>query len=174
MLEGTMIVAGELAPTARRATPRIDPALRRARTLRPYRRRTRRRDRRWAGEVAVIDLTMDGAAVTETGRAALQAAGVPPRASEQAGLLPSLPRLERAQAHIAGQLGAALLDRAMTTGLVRRRKGCRVLDVADGGEIDVLCRLGSARSLADPFLALRTEAALGHWSFENAEFCNRA
>lgn len=77
MLEGTMIVAGELAPTARRATPRIDPALRRARTLRPYRRRTRRRDRRWAGEVAVIDLTMDGAAVTETGRAALQAAGVP-------------------------------------------------------------------------------------------------
>jgi hypothetical protein len=138
MLEGTMIVAGELAPTARRATPRIDPALRRARTLRPYRRRTRRRDRRWAGEVAVIDLTIDGAAVTETGRAALQAAGVP----EQAGLLPSLPRLEQAQAHIAGQLGAALLDRAMTTGLVRRRKGCRVLDVADGGEIDVLCRLG--------------------------------
>jgi DNA-binding transcriptional ArsR family regulator len=32
MLEGIMVVAGELAPTARRATPRIDPALRRART----------------------------------------------------------------------------------------------------------------------------------------------
>ena len=32
MLEGIMVVAGELAPTTRRATPRIDPALRRART----------------------------------------------------------------------------------------------------------------------------------------------
>jgi hypothetical protein len=27
MLEGIMVVAGELAPTTRRATPRIDPAL---------------------------------------------------------------------------------------------------------------------------------------------------
>src|SRR5580692_344465 len=32
MLEGIMVVAGELAPTIPRATPRVDPALRRART----------------------------------------------------------------------------------------------------------------------------------------------
>ena len=32
MLEGIMVVAGELAPTIPPATPRIDPALRRART----------------------------------------------------------------------------------------------------------------------------------------------
>ena len=122
MLEGTMIVAGELAPTARRATPRIDPALRRARTLRPYRRRTRRRDRRWASEVAVIDLTMDGAAVTETGRAALQAAGIPLGAGRQSKRVYCRLCLDWSEPrpHIAGQLGAVLLDRAMTTGLVRR------------------------------------------------------
>jgi DNA-binding transcriptional ArsR family regulator len=78
MLEGIMVVAGELAPTARRATPRIDPALRRARTCYDH----------MAGELGVaiahglvesgvIDLTADGAAVTEAGRAALQAASIP-------------------------------------------------------------------------------------------------
>ena len=72
MLEGIMVVAGELAPTTRRATPRIDPALRRARTCYDH----------IAGELGVaiadglvqlgvVDLTIDGAAVTETGRAAL-------------------------------------------------------------------------------------------------------
>lgn len=39
----------------------------------------------------------------------------------------------------------------MTTGLVRRRKGCRVLDVADGGEIDVLCRLGVSEATRRSF-----------------------
>ena len=92
----------------------------------------------------VIDLTMDGAAVTETGRAALQAAGIPLGAGRQSKRVYCRLCLDWSERrpHIAGQLGAALLDRAMTTGLVRRRKGCRVLDVADGGEIDVLCRLG--------------------------------
>jgi hypothetical protein len=32
MLKGIMVVAGDLEPTARLATPRIDPALRRAQT----------------------------------------------------------------------------------------------------------------------------------------------
>jgi DNA-binding transcriptional ArsR family regulator len=70
MLEGIMVVAGELAPTIPRATPRIDPALRRARTCYDH----------IAGELGVaiadglvrlgvVDLTVDGAAVTEAGRA---------------------------------------------------------------------------------------------------------
>jgi hypothetical protein len=45
-------------------------------------------------------------------------------------------------------LGAALLDRALATGLVRRRKGSRVLDIS-GHDTDALHRLGFERS-ADP------------------------
>jgi hypothetical protein len=59
-----MVVAGDLERTARRATPRIDPELRRARTCHDH----------IAGELGVaiadglvrlqvIDLTVDGAAV---------------------------------------------------------------------------------------------------------------
>jgi DNA-binding transcriptional ArsR family regulator len=77
MLEDIMVVAGELGPTTHRAPPRIDPALRRARTCYEH----------IAGELGVeiadglvqlgvVDLTIDGAAVTETGRAALHAAGI--------------------------------------------------------------------------------------------------
>jgi DNA-binding transcriptional ArsR family regulator len=151
MLEGIMVVAGELAPTARRATPRIDPALRRARTCYDQ----------MAGELGVviadglvesgvIDLTADGAAVTEAGRAALQAAGIPldePHRSRRVYCRPCLDWSER-RPHIAGMLGAALLDRALATGLVRRRKGSRVLDIS-GHDTDALHRLGFERS-ADP------------------------
>jgi hypothetical protein len=138
-----MIVAGELAPTARPATPRIDPALRRARACYDH----------IAGAlgVAIADglvrlhvIDLRRAAATETGRAALQAAGIPLGAGRQSKRVYCRPCLDwsKRRPHIAGQLGAALPDRAMTTGLVRRRKGCRVLDAADGREIDVLCRLG--------------------------------
>ena len=95
------------------------------------------------GLVRVIDLTMDGAAVTETGRAALQAAGIPLGAGRQSKRVYCRLCLDWSERrpHSPVNSVAALLDRAMTTGPVRRRKGCRVLDVADGGEIDVLCRL---------------------------------
>ena len=145
MLEGIMVVAGELAPTTRRATPRIDPALRRARTCYDH----------IVGELGVaiadglvelgaIDLAVDGAGVTETGRATLHAAGIRvdgPRRSKRVYCRPCLDWSER-RPHIAGVLGAALLDRALATGLVRRRQGSRVLDVSAGNGTDVLRRLG--------------------------------
>lgn len=145
MLEGIMVVAGELAPTTRRATPRIDPALRRARTCYDH----------IAGELGVaiadrlvesgvIDLTADGAAVTETGRVALLAAGIQldrPRRNKRVYCRPCLDWSER-RPHIAGMLGAALLERALAVGLVRRRKGSRVLDISGGHDTDALHRLG--------------------------------
>jgi hypothetical protein len=94
-------------------------------------------------ESGVIDLTADGAAVTEAGRAALQAAGIPldePRRGKRVYCRPCLDWSER-RPHIAGMLGAALLDRALATGLVRRRKGSRVLDIS-GHDTDALRRLG--------------------------------
>jgi hypothetical protein len=140
MLEGIMVVAGEIAPTARRATPRIDPALRRARTC---------CDHMVAiadglVESGVIDLTADGAAVTDAGRAALHAAGIPldePRRSKRVYCRPCLDWSER-RPHIAGMLGAALLEPALAIGLVRRRKGSRVLDISGGHDTDALHRLG--------------------------------
>src|SRR3984957_16252900 len=74
MLEGIMTFASERAPNVRRATPRIDPALRRARTCYDH----------IAGELGVaiadrlialgaVQLAADSAIVTETGRAALRA-----------------------------------------------------------------------------------------------------
>ncbi len=145
MLEGIMVVAGELAPTTPRATPRIDPALRRACTCYDH----------IAGELGVtiadglvqsgaVDLTVDGAAVIERGRAALHAAGIQldgPRQSKRVYCRPCLDWSER-RPHIAGLLGAALLERALAIGLVRRRKGSRVLDISGGHETDVLRRLG--------------------------------
>jgi DNA-binding transcriptional ArsR family regulator len=144
MLEGIMVVAGELAPTTRRATPRIDPALRRALTCYDH----------LAGELGVAiadglvesgvtDLTADGAAVTEAGRAALQAAGIPidePPRSKRVYCRPCLDWSER-RPHIAGMLGAALLERVLAIGLVRRRKDSRVLDIS-GHDTDALHQLG--------------------------------
>jgi DNA-binding transcriptional ArsR family regulator len=144
MLEGIMVVAGELTPTTSRAPPRIDPALRRARTCYDH----------IAGELGVaiadglvqlgvVDLTIDGAAVTETGRAALRAAGIQldgPRRGKRVYCRPCLDWSQR-RPHIAGLLGAALLERALAIGLVRRRKGSRVLDIS-GHDADALHRLG--------------------------------
>ena len=43
--------------------------------------------------------------------------------------------------HIAGMLGAALLERALAIVLVRRRKGSRALDIS-GHDANALRRLG--------------------------------
>jgi DNA-binding transcriptional ArsR family regulator len=162
MLEGIMVVAGELAPTIPRATPRVDPALRRARTCYDH----------IAGELGVeiadglvqlgvVDLTVDGAAVTETGRAALQAAGIQldgPRRNKRVYCRPCLDWSER-RPHIAGALGAALLERALAIGLVRRRKGSRALDVSGGHDMDALHRLGFDGRPVGPPLVLTPDSA---------------
>jgi hypothetical protein len=51
-------------------------------------------------------------------------------------------------------LGAALLDRALATGLVRRRKGSRVLDIS-GHDADALRRLGFDRAADRPSSRLK-------------------
>jgi DNA-binding transcriptional ArsR family regulator len=141
MLEGIMVVAAA-SVAAGRATPRIDAALRRARTCYDH----------LAGELGVaiadaliareaIDFSNEGATVTEKGRALLSAAGIP---LEQPGrrlyCRPCLDWSER-RPHLAGVLGAALLERALKNGLVKRRDGSRALDV-NGSESYVLRRLG--------------------------------
>jgi DNA-binding transcriptional ArsR family regulator len=145
MLEGIMVVAAEPGLVGRTTTARIDPALRRARTCYDH----------LAGELGVaiadaliareaIDISNEGATVTERGCALLTAAGIP---LEQPGrrlyCRPCLDWSER-RPHLAGVLGAALLERALKKGLVRRRDGSRALDV-NGTADDVLRRLGLCR-----------------------------
>jgi DNA-binding transcriptional ArsR family regulator len=137
MLEGIMVVAAEPLP----ATRRIDPALRRARTCYDH----------LAGELGVaiadaliargvIDFSNDGATVTDKGRALLSAAAI---SVEQPGrrpyCRPCLDWSER-RPHLAGVLGAALLERALKKRLVRRREGSRALHM-NGTKGDVLRRL---------------------------------
>lgn len=142
MLEDIMVVAAEPAPELRRATPRIDPALRRARTCYDH----------LAGElgVALADaliecgvIERDGEGVTEPGRGLLSEAGIAlvgPDGSRRAYCRPCLDWTER-RPHIGGVLGAALLTRALELGLVRRRDGTRALDVLVSDEA-ILSRLG--------------------------------
>lgn len=144
MLEGIMVVAGEPRPAPHRATTRINEGLRRARTCYDH----------LAGELGVyiadalvtrgiVELTDEGAAVTEAGRSILSSAGIPiegSRRNRRAYCRPCLDWSER-RPHLAGALGAALLQRALATGLVRRHEGSRALDVVGlpGG---FLSRLG--------------------------------
>ena len=148
MLEGIMVVAGELAPTTRRATPRIDPALRRARTCYDH----------IAGELGVaiadalvargaVELSDDGAMITAAGRALFSAAAFPLNGGAGKRRLYCRPCLDWSERrpHLAGLLGKSLLDRALQTKLVRRREGSRALAVKQW-PIDVLQRLDWAKS----------------------------
>lgn len=145
MLEGIMVVAAEPPTAARRATPRIDPALRQARTCYDH----------LAGELGValadaligcriIDLTAEGATVTRAGRAMLAAADIPLegiRRSRRIYCRPCLDWSER-RPHLAGVLGAALLDRALAVGLVQRQEGTRALTILNRSCKDLLHILG--------------------------------
>jgi hypothetical protein len=51
-------------------------------------------------------------------------------------------------------LGAALLERALAIGLVRRRKGSRVLDIS-GHDTDALHRLGFGGAAGRPSSRLK-------------------
>jgi DNA-binding transcriptional ArsR family regulator len=144
MLEGIMTFASERATNVRRATPRIDPALRRARTCYDH----------IAGELGVaiadrliatsmVALAADSAVLTDVGRLSLRDAGVLVDScdnSRRPGCRPCLDWSER-RPHLAGALGAAILEHALRSGSVQRCKGSRALDVA--GEIpNVLVKLG--------------------------------
>jgi DNA-binding transcriptional ArsR family regulator len=144
MLEGLMTFASDRGKESRRATPRIDPALRRARTCYDH----------IAGELGVaimdrlvatgiVELTVDSAIVTNAGHLKLQDAGfsiVPLPESRRPGCRPCLDWSER-RPHLAGVLGISILDRALHSGLVNKCEGNRALTLA--GDIpDIVFRLG--------------------------------
>jgi hypothetical protein len=129
MLEGIMVVAGELTPTTSRATP----ALRRTRTCYDH----------IAGELGVaiadalvargaVELSDEAAMITAAGRALFSAAAFPLNGGSGKRRLYCRPCLDWSERrpHLAGVLGKSLLDRALQTKLVRRREGSRALDVA--------------------------------------------
>ncbi|QGY04924.1 helix-turn-helix transcriptional regulator [Methylobacterium mesophilicum SR1.6/6] len=136
MLEGIMVVADEPGPDAPRATPRIDPALRRARTCYDH----------LAGRLGVeiadalvarglIVLGDEAGAATEAGQAWLAAFGVP---IEPAGRTrrvfcrPCLDWSER-RPHLAGRLGAALCRRCEELGWITRARDGRAVGVTEAG-----------------------------------------
>lgn len=130
MLEGIVVVAAEPAPASKRATPRIDPALRRARTCYDH----------IASELGVaitdalvarraVELSDEGATVTAAGRALFSAAAFPLNSGAGNRRLYCRPCLDWSERrpHLAGVLGKALLERALETNLVRQREGSRAL-----------------------------------------------
>ena len=135
MLEGIMVVAVEPAP-GRRATPRVDPALREARTCYDH----------LAGRLGValadalvargaVVLTQEAGEVTESGRALLQAFGIPVDAAQRTRRLYCRPCLDWSERrpHLAGVLGAALLERALELGWIVRQSGGRAVEVTAKG-----------------------------------------
>jgi DNA-binding transcriptional ArsR family regulator len=135
MLEGLMVVAAP-PPSGRRATPRVPPALRDARTCYDH----------LAGRLGValadalvargaVVLTDEAGEVTDSGRALLQVFGVAvdePRRTRRLYCRPCLDWTER-RPHLAGVLGAALLDRALDLGWIARRPAARAVDVTIKG-----------------------------------------
>ncbi len=130
MLEGIMVVAVEPAP-GRRATPRVDPALREARTCYDH----------LAGRLGValadalvargaVVLTEEAGEVTESGRALIQAFGIPVDAAQRTRRLYCRPCLDWSERrpHLAGVLGAALLERALELGWIVRQSGGRAVE----------------------------------------------
>ena len=135
MLEGIMLVAVEPGPR-NRATPRVDPVLREARTCYDH----------LAGHLGValadtlvasgaVVLTDEAGEVTEAGHALLRTFGVPavpPRRTRRLYCRPCLDWSER-RPHLAGVLGAALLDRTLELGWIARAKEGRAVNVTQKG-----------------------------------------
>jgi DNA-binding transcriptional ArsR family regulator len=144
MLEAIMIVATDKAPR-RRATPRIDPALREARTCYDH----------LAGRLGValadalvangaVVLAEDSGEVTEAGRSLLQSFGILLGGSRPTRRLYCRPCLDWSERrpHLAGVLGAALLDRSLALGWIERAKDGRAVTVTGRGRRGFEERLG--------------------------------
>ena len=146
MLEAVMVVAGGAAVAPRRrATPSIAPALREARTCYDH----------LAGRLGValadalaqrgaVVLTPDGGEVTPAGRAFLEGLGVDVAAhkgTRRALCRPCLDWSER-RSHIAGALGAALLERTLELGWIRRAPDGRAVTVTPHGRLALGERFG--------------------------------
>lgn len=140
MIESVMLVAGGIALSRppRRVGPK-DAALRHARTCYDH----------LAGHLGVsiadalracgaVEIAGDAAALTETGRARMQALGIlaPDRDmhSTRPVCRPCLDWSER-RPHLAGVLGAAICTHALDHGWIRRRAGTRALEITPAGRI---------------------------------------
>ncbi|MBA3776093.1 MAG: transcriptional regulator, partial [Betaproteobacteria bacterium] len=131
-LEAVMVLAAQSAPSAR-AEPRIDPALRRARTCYDH----------IAGElgVAITDalvserylvLDHDAGEITPEGVAFFNGLGVdfapPPSGTRRVFCRPCLDWSER-RPHLAGYAGAALATYCLDRGLLKRQRHGRALTI---------------------------------------------
>lgn len=138
MLEGMMVVANgaEASAPRRRATPRIDPALRQARTCYDH----------LAGRLGValsdalvangsVVLGDEAGEVTETGRAFLARFGIAPEAPGPTRRLFCRPCLDWSERrpHLAGVLGAALCRRCGELGWIRRGRDSRAVAITAEG-----------------------------------------
>jgi DNA-binding transcriptional ArsR family regulator len=145
LLESIMTFASDPRGRKKRATPRIDPALRRARTCYDH----------IAGELGVaiadrlaetrlVELSADVCVITDTGFGTLKRIGIAStelfKSSRRPACRVCLDWSER-RPHLSGMLGAAILNRALQLELVKRRHGSRALSV-EGEFSKVLSRLG--------------------------------
>jgi DNA-binding transcriptional ArsR family regulator len=150
MLEGILVVAAGADPRRRAPVPRIDPALRAARTCYDH----------LAGRLGVgladaligqgaLALTPEAGEVTEAGQELLASFGIAtcaPRQSRRLYCRPCLDWSER-RCHIAGVLGAALLQRCLELGWIDRAMEGRIVTVTAKG------RRGFAHSFGFEFPA---------------------
>lgn len=140
MIESVMQIAGSVTLT--RTLPRVGPrdaALRQARTCYDH----------LAGALGVsiadalrasgaVEIEGDAAALTEFGRARMQALGILPPGSDPRGTRPLCrPCLDWSERrpHLAGALGAAICNHALDQAWVRRRLGTRALEITPAGWI---------------------------------------
>ncbi len=140
MIESVMLVAGGIALSRppRRVGPK-DAALRHARTCYDH----------LAGHLGVsiadalrasgaVEIAGDAAALTETGRARMQALGILAPDRDMRSTRPvcraCLDWSER-RPHLAGVLGAAICTHALDHGWIRRRAGTRALEITPAGRI---------------------------------------
>lgn len=147
MLEAMMVVAGAETNSERRAVPRVPPALRDARTCYDH----------LAGRVAVrlaealeqrgaVILSEAGSMLTDAGREQLAGLGVRldfAAHSRRPICRPCLDWSER-RPHVAGQLGAALLQHFLDKGWMRRSEAGRAVSVFPAGRRALVSAFGAA------------------------------
>jgi DNA-binding transcriptional ArsR family regulator len=179
MLEGIMAVAAIQLPARRQPWSRMDDRMRAARTCYDH----------IAGCVGVgiadtlaarghVTFADDGAEITEAGTAFLAAFGIAPemgKHARRAFCRPCLDWSER-RPHIAGAVGAALLDRCLRLGWFEQSRDTRALTVMPAGQrglaetfglqvsittLPTLRRIASAASAAGASSNLKTSRTSG-------------
>ena len=150
MLEGMLVVAAGAAAARRVPRPRVDPALRDARTCYDH----------LAGRLGIgladalvakgaLTLTAEAGEITPRGRDLLAEFGIAAEVARSAGRLYCRPCMDWSERrwHLAGVLGTALLHRCLDLGWVRRALEGRAVTVTAKG------RRGFARTFDFEFAA---------------------